>query len=147
MLAPMNRSSRYFAALLAFIVPACLPAVAASRCPGAVFAPGQMLPEPTGSPRVATVYQLRRVSSDGSRPLRLGYAYVATDGATYYQAETGTVAARDRDAEIALLRAAGFSQLLALQYTHLVEMPAIPPVTGLLRLVTRLGGTAQRCTL
>jgi hypothetical protein len=151
MLAPVNRSSRCVATPLllavipAFIILACMPAISATRCPGAIFAPGQMLPEPSGSPRVVTVFHLRRVSADSSRPLRLGYAYLATDGASYYQAETGAVAARDRDAEIALLRAAGFSKLLAQQYTQLVELPAIPPVKGLLALVAHLGGIARRC--
>jgi len=141
----MSRWSQCIAALFVFALIPIATLGATARCPGAIFARGQMLPEPSGSPRVVTVYQLQRTGANGSQPLRLGYAYLATDGASYYQAEPGTVAARDRDAEVALLRAAGFSRPLALQYTHLTEMPAIPPVTGLLRLVAHLGGTAQRC--
>lgn len=120
------------------------PAFAAVRCDTAAFAPGARLPEPSGTPRVAQVYALRRKPAAGAM-LSVGTIYRTSAGATYYLAEAGTVPAPARAAEIAFLEAGGFSPALAQQYTHFTDIPAVPPVPHALELAARLGLIAQRC--
>jgi len=118
-------------------------ATASPRCTQA-FARGDLLPEPSGELRVARTYALRQART-AAAPLRLGYLYVASNGATYYQAETSEVSEPERAAEIDWLRAAGFGRLLAFQYTHLAEIPAVPRIRGALALARRLHVTAVPC--
>jgi hypothetical protein len=118
---------------------------ASRHCGTAAFAVGNDLAEPSGIVHIAQLYSLR-TKGPVSTSLRTGTLYITTDGRAYYQAETGTVPAAARAAEIAFLEAAGYRALLARQYTHLTDLPAIPAIAGGLAFVRRHGLVATRCT-
>ena len=129
-------------AALVLVVPAAAPAAALTDC-GALCGRGESLPEPGARVHVVSTFALHAVL-EPRRP-RVGVLYRTGDGNVYYQAESGRPAATVRAIEIRFLRAAGFNEQQARQYTDLTFLPAIPRVFAAMAVARRIGLTLTRC--
>jgi hypothetical protein len=110
-------------------------------CASSPFPVGSELPEPGPTQRIARIFSLQ--SADGS--VRAGRIYLATTGATYYLSETEGAGPKAVALEMGYLEAAGYSAAAARRYTHLAEIPAVPPVAHALALAKRRGLLAIAC--
>ncbi len=116
---------------------------ATAPCARSPFPIGSELPEPGSGPaqRIARIFALR--SADGT--LRAGWVYLSVTGATYYLSETDGVTPKAVAIEMGFLEAAGYATPLARRYTHLAEIPAVPPVAHALDLAKRRGLDVIAC--
>jgi hypothetical protein len=114
---------------------------AAAACAASPFPKGSELPEPGPAQHVARVFSLR--SADGA--VRAGWLYLATSGATYYLSETAGVTPKGVAIEMGFLEAAGYSAAAARRFTHLAEIPAVPPIPHGLALAKRRGLRTIAC--
>jgi hypothetical protein len=126
-----------FAALLCQRVALAAPAA----CGASPFPVGSELPEPGPTQHVARIFALR--SADGT--VRAGSLYLTPSGATYYLSETSDVTPKAVALEMGFLEAAGYAPAAARQYTHLAEIPAVPPIPHGLALAKRRGLRTIAC--
>jgi hypothetical protein len=114
---------------------------APATCGESPFPVGAELPEPGKVQHVARIFSLRR--ADGN--LRVGRLYLSSTGDTFYLSETDDVTPKAVAIEMGYLEAAGYSTIQARQYTHLAEIPAVPPIAHGLDLAKRRGLEAIAC--